>query len=226
MAGGKCGGKDNSCRRRKPPNNNSGSHPHSTLLQYLPSSLSPFFPAYIQYPSSSSSPPAASSEHCCLRPTSLVFLVAVDLSCTHPRLLLLTTMRSQTFVAAIVATWAAAPASAQSYSNCNPLTSSKRLWLRTGLGLLLTPHSQLSSGHRTWQISDHRLHLWAIQLVHAAGQPNLRFKRSLIHSSKSWGFSTHCIKMVHHVRPRRVRCQSGSRSRNCEQRNPTVRRPR
>lgn len=32
-------------------------------------------------------------------------------------------MRSQTFVAAIVATWAAAPASAQSYSNCNPLTS-------------------------------------------------------------------------------------------------------
>ncbi|KAF6233017.1 hypothetical protein HO173_008773 [Letharia columbiana] len=32
-------------------------------------------------------------------------------------------MRSQTFLAAVMAIWAAAPASAQTYTNCNPLTS-------------------------------------------------------------------------------------------------------
>ena len=36
-------------------------------------------------------------------------------------------MRSQAFLAAVMATWAAVPTSAQTYTNCNPLTSSESL---------------------------------------------------------------------------------------------------
>ena len=51
-------------------------------------------------------------------------------------------MRSPTFLAAILATWAAVPVSAQTYTNCNPLTSSE--YLTTNYMNLANTHPEAS----------------------------------------------------------------------------------